>query len=253
MEDKVIEIIREAGAIIRDNFYLEKNITTKSTAIDLVTDIDKKVELFLKEQLGKVIPNSAFWAEETDSKFTQSEYLWIIDPIDGTTNFVHQFPYVCISVAFQHNGQTTHAFVYNPIMEEFFTAEKGKGAYLNNKPIHVSTEEKLSSSLVATGFPYDYNAKPNNMRHFDVMMEHVQGIRRPGSAALDLCHTANGIFNGYWEFHLQPWDMAAGILIVREAGGIVLDIENKEHSLLSKGLICGNEMIVNRMLEVFAK
>ncbi len=251
MKERIEQIIRDAGQIIKDNFYLEKNITTKSTGIDLVTDIDKKVELYLKDKLSMVIPGSSFWAEETDNKYTEAEYLWIIDPIDGTTNFVHRFPFVAISVALQHNGVTILGFVYNPIMNEFFIAEKGSGAFLNGDRIEVAKETELKASLVATGFPYDYNAVPNNMRHFDVMMEQVQGIRRPGSAALDLCHTANGLFNGYWEFHLQPWDMAAGILIVEEAGGIVLNTEGKEHTLTDKGLICGNKQIVGKMLAVF--
>ncbi|MBN2830621.1 MAG: inositol monophosphatase [Candidatus Cloacimonetes bacterium] len=251
MREKIEEIIREAGALIRERFYLDKLITTKSTGIDLVTETDKEVELFLKARLGKLIPTSAFWAEETDSKFTKAEYLWIIDPIDGTTNFVHQFPFVCISVALQHDGRTIYGFVYNPILEEFFIAEKGRGAYRNGKRIYVSETRELSSCLMATGFPYDYKAEPNNMSHFDRMMEHVQGIRRPGSAALDLCYTAAGIFNGYWEFHLQPWDMAAGILIVQEADGVVLNTDGEEHHLTDKGLISGNKIIVEKMLEVF--
>ncbi len=252
MKERIEKIILDAGEIIKDNFYLEKNVTTKSTGIDLVTDIDKKVELYLKDKLSEVIPDSAFWAEETDNKFTEAKYLWIIDPIDGTTNFVHKFPFVAISVALRIDNITRMGFVYNPIMNEFFYAEKGGGAFLNGSRIHVAKETSLKASLMATGFPYDYDATPNNMRHFDAMMEQVQGIRRPGSAALDLCHTANGVFNGYWEFHLQPWDMAAGILIVEEAGGIVLNTEGKNHTLTDKGLICGNKQIVDNMLSVFS-
>ncbi|MDD3050638.1 MAG: inositol monophosphatase family protein [Candidatus Cloacimonetes bacterium] len=249
---KIEFTILQAGEIIKQNF--EKNIRydTKSTQFDLVTETDRRVEIYLKEKLKELTPEADFLAEETDSLYSESELLWIIDPIDGTTNFVHKFPFFCISVALSVNNKLQLAYVYNPITGDLYEAEKNAGSYLNKKQIFVSEVTSLTHSLLATGFPYDYADNPeNNLGYFDYFLKQVHGIRRAGSAALDLCMVASGAFDGFWEWHLNPWDVAAGVLIVQEANGRISDINGDLFTFDSSSIVAANPEISVVMLEKF--
>jgi myo-inositol-1(or 4)-monophosphatase len=244
LEKKIIKYIKEAGDIFSIAFDKSKIVKTKSNSFDLVTETDKKIELFLKQKLSQLIPESQFLSEETDSAFKKSKYVWIIDPIDGTTNFVHKFPFACISVALQVDNELKYGIVYNPILNEFFFASKNQGAYLNESKITVNTETDFSKTLLATGFAYNFNsAKENNIRFFENILPQVHGIRRPGSAALDLAYVAKGVYDGFWEWFLNPWDVCAGILLITEAGGIVSNIEKNEWRFEDKLIIAGSKNI----------
>ncbi|MCB5251074.1 MAG: inositol monophosphatase family protein [Candidatus Cloacimonadales bacterium] len=246
-------IILQAGEMLKTAFYQEKNISTKSNQYDLVTDTDKAIEAFLIENLGKICPDSQFLAEESDSVYKTADKLWVIDPIDGTTNFVHKFPFTCISVAFKLNGKLEYGFVYNPIMGEFFTAQRGKGAYLNGKRIYVSKEDDFGKSFLATGFAYGFaSAKIDNIEIFRDTLSKVHAVRRAGSAALDLCYVALGVFDGFWEFSLKAWDVCAGIIIVQEAGGKVTNLNFEKWAFSDDLIIASNGILHNHFLEHLA-
>ena len=254
MRNKIIDILTDAGKIIAARIDTEKEIDRKSTDVDLVTEVDRQVELFLKENLSKVLPGSEFLSEETDSELKEAEKLWVMDPIDGTLNFVHGFPMVCISLALHEDGVPTHGYVYNPMINYLFEAQKDAGSKLNSKTVRVSTHTKLKECLFSTGFPYDYPTNPeNNLRYFDHFNRRIQGVRRPGSAALDMAFTASGTFDGFWEWHLKPWDVAAGILLIQEAGGIVTNFEGKPYKFTDNSIVAGNPVIHRLMLEELEK
>lgn len=238
------QIILEAGEKLKLAFFSEKKISQKSNAYDLVTETDKAIEQYLIQEFTKLVPESRFLAEESDSAHKKAEYLWIIDPIDGTSNFVHRFPFVCISVAFLVNGIHEMAFIYNPILNEYYTAQKDQGAFLNGKQIQVSSENDFSRSLLGTGFSYNFMTAPvDNIKIYKELLGKVHGIRRPGSAALDMCHVAKGVYEGYWEWYLNPWDVSAGLLIIEEAGGIVSNLEGERWSFSDDVIVCSNRLI----------
>ena len=247
IKNKLADIAIAAGVIIKENFYMSHSFRTKSTEYDPVTDIDIKVENFLKEQLSTLIPDSSFLAEETDAEFKNADKLWIIDPIDGTVNFLHGFPFVCTSIALQINGDIVAGVVFNPITDELFFAEKDKGSTRNGKTIRVSDNIEFKNCLLATGFPYAYNSLGNNnLTFFDHFHKQVHGIRRAGSAALDMCYVACGIFDGYWEQYLKPWDVAAGKIIVEEAGGKVTNFR-EGFKLTDNTIIASNPVLHQKM------
>ncbi len=246
---EVRQIVREAGKTVRKHFGKIDRYETKSTQFDPVTEIDRGVEQYLKQAFTSLIPQSRFLAEETASEMKSAKYLWIIDPIDGTINFLHGFPFVCVSVALYIDDKPYYGIVFDPIRDELFEAAPGKGSYLNDKPIRVSRNTKLEQCLLATGFPYDYATScENNFRYFNHFHQKVQGIRRPGSAALDLCCVAFGRFDGFWEWRLNPWDVAAGKLIVEEAGGIVTNFDGESHNLDDSGILAANPSVHPLML-----
>ncbi len=243
INNRLKEIAVSAGNIIKKNFHLSHRYETKTTEYDPVTAIDIEVENFLKDKLSKLILSSEFLSEETDSDFKNADKLWIIDPIDGTVNFLHGFPFVCTSIALQIDGIIVKGIVYNPILDELFFAERNQGSTLNGMRINVSKQSDFKSCLLATGFPYAYNTlENNNLKYFDHFHQKVHGIRRAGSAALDLCYVASGIFDGYWEQYLRPWDVAAGKLIVEEAGGIVTNFK-EGFSLKDNTIIASNPVL----------
>ncbi|MBP7562501.1 MAG: inositol monophosphatase [Candidatus Cloacimonetes bacterium] len=247
---KVETIIREAGEILKNAFYDIKKVSTKSNSSDLVTETDKEIERFLINKLGEILPDSLFLAEESDAEHKQADKLWIIDPIDGTTNFVHQFPFVCISVALMIKGQLEYGFVYNPVINEFFSAQRGKGTFLNGVKLEVSEQSDFTKSLLGTGFSYGFKtAKIDNISIYRDLLGKVHGIRRPGSAALDLCYVAKGVYEGYWEFYLNPWDVCAGILIVQEAGGQVSNREDKGWTFNDELIIASNGRIHDTLMK----
>ena len=213
----------KAGKILIKNLGKVKQIDYKGT-VNIVTEIDKLSEKTIIDTILKKFPDHEILAEESKEKYNSSSYKWIIDPLDGTTNYAHGYPVVCISIALEIEGAIMMGLVYDPFRDELFYAEKGKGAYLNNKRIHVSKTKELIRSLLATGFAYNVRVtKNNNLVHFCKFSLMAQGVRRDGSAALDFCYTAMGRFDGFWEMNLSPWDMAAGALMVEEAGGKLSD------------------------------
>ena len=215
------EAVLAAGERILADFGAPRDVRRKGR-IDLVTATDLAVEAFLKTELARILPEAAFLAEETAAQTVLSGLTWIIDPLDGTTNFAHGFPFVCTSVAL-YDGQTPLLGCVNaPILGQCFTAAAGQGAFLNDAPIHVSTTDNLEDALVATGFPYAIRENLDEiMTDVRAMLDATQGIRRPGSAALDLAYVAAGRFDAFYELALNPWDVAAGVLLVTEAGGRV--------------------------------
>jgi len=227
-----LSLSKRAGEIIKIAFHAPKEVTFKDT-IDLVTKTDKEVEVMLMNEIHQRFPDHLFIAEETVSDGHGSEVLtdaptWLIDPIDGTTNFVHKFPFCCVSIGLAIKQQVVVGIVYNPVLEDMFTAILGQGAKRNGKPIVVSETDNLKHCLIATGFPYDRSQSQRVANRLKVVLEHVRDVRRAGSAALDMCFVAAGILEAYYEEGIHAWDVAAGGLILEEAGGIIGSIDGKK-------------------------
>ena len=215
---------REAGAILRAGYSKDHQVNYKGV-IDLVTEVDHQSEAFLLAEIQGKYPDHHIFAEESGIIQGNDEHIWFIDPIDGTVNYAHHVPIFCVSIAYASQGNMLLAAVYEPMRDEMFTAERGKGAFLNGKPIHVSVVTELQKSLLVTGFPYDaWNTRQDNFANFTHFGKLTQGVRRLGSAALDLCYVAAGRFDGFWEMSLKPWDIAAGGLIAEEAGAQVTNV-----------------------------
>lgn len=247
-----IETARAAGALLRENVGRIGKIEFKG-AVDIVTDVDRKSETLVTEAIKKAFPGHGILAEESPELRQASPFKWIIDPLDGTTNFSHGFPFFCVSIGFEVSGEVVLGAVYDPMMDELFIAEKGKGASLNGKKIAVSAIGDLGRSLLATGFPYDLRAsKENNLDHFSAFSLKAQAIRRAGSAALDLCYIASGRFDGYWEMKLRPWDTSAGSLMVTEAGGMITDFSGGPFSIYEKECLASNGLIHEQMKRVLS-
>ena len=246
-----LEAAQKAGMIIKENFHSEKEIDYKGR-INLVTNVDREAERVVIETILKYYPEHNILTEETEHKQNASQpYRWVIDPLDGTTNYVHGFPFVCVSIALQKNEESIVGVVYNPILDELFFAEKDQGSFRNSLPISVSDNADFSKSLLATGFPYEMlNEKRNNIENFSKMIKKCRGIRRPGAAALDMCYVACGIFDGYWEIELFPWDTAAGVVILEEAGGKVTKFAGSKFSIFDKEIIASNGRIHWELLRV---
>ena len=217
-------LAREAGAILRAGYNTEHQVSYKGV-IDLVTEVDHQSEDFLLGEIQGKYPDHHIFAEESGIIEGNVENIWFIDPIDGTVNYAHHIPIFCVSIAYASRGSLMLGAVYDPMRDEMFTAERGRGARLNGKPIQASTAAELQKSLLVTGFPYDaWNTKQDNFANFVHFAKMSQGVRRLGSAALDLCYVAAGRFDGFWEMSLKPWDVAAGGLIAEEAGATVTNV-----------------------------
>lgn len=219
-------LAREAGAIQRERYEKAHEIETKSASIDLVTEVDKLCEALIVEGIAESRPDDSILAEEGGSKENpRADWHWVIDPLDGTVNYAHGFPRFCVSIGVEHQGVRHVGVVYDPLLDELFCSVRGQGAFLGDRKLAVSKAITLEQSLVATGFSYDvHRSEQDNVAQFSRMLKASRGIRRDGSAALDLCYVAAGRLDAYWEFKLHPWDVAAGILIVDEAGGQSSDI-----------------------------
>jgi myo-inositol-1(or 4)-monophosphatase len=210
-----------AGEVLRAGFNRSNHVELKGT-IDLVTEVDQQSETYLLEQINRQFPGHNIIAEESGQVENQSEHTWYIDPLDGTTNYAHGLPIFSVSIGYVFRGEVQLGVVYNPISDEMFSARRGKGAWLNEQPIHTGSQTELQRSLLVTGLPYDrFNNPDNNLDNIKRFALQVRGIRRLGSAALDLCFVAAGRVDGYWEIRLEAWDLAAGMLIAQEAGAIV--------------------------------
>ncbi len=247
-----VEIAREAGALLAQLFQHPHEISYKRKS-DLVTEADRRSEALIVKRLHSHFPKHAVVGEEGGGQKTDSEYCWYVDPLDGTTNFAHGFPVFCVTLGLAYRGEIVVGVVYDPIRNELFTAERGAGAYLNDKRIHVSKTASLSESLLATGFPpFATNHDLNIQFYFRfTMLSH--GIRRAGSAALDLCSVAAGRFEGFWELKLNPWDKAAGSLLVTEAGGRVTDLEGRPFDVLGDEVFASNGLVHDEMGKVFSQ
>lgn len=220
-------LAREAGVILREGYNKEHQVSYKGV-IDLVTEIDHASESFLIKEIQTQFPESHILAEESGETKGNGGGIWYIDPLDGTVNYSHHIPVFCVSIAYGLNGIVQLGAVYDPLRDEMFSAERGKGATLNGKTIHASAVTELQKSLLVTGFPYDtWNTEKDNFKNFEKLAKMTQGVRRLGSAALDACYVAAGRFDGFWELTLRPWDIAAAGLIAEEAGARVTSINGK--------------------------
>lgn len=248
---KLIEISREAGKILEDGFRKQKHVSYKGD-IDLVTEYDVAVENYLKKAIAPLYPDYVIIGEESSTGTERPEKAIYVDPIDGTTNFVHGFPFCAVSIGFYSGGEAVMGIVYNPVMNELFTAEKGSGAFLNGAPIHVSGNTDVNKSLVATGFPYTIagGGFPDTLPVLGRVLSRTRGVRRAGSAALDLCYTAKGVFDCYYESNLKPWDVAAGICILHEAGGRVTNRQGGRHIVTDNFILATNGHVHDEMLVI---
>lgn len=245
-----VEAARQAGRMLKENIGKFREVHFKGV-VDLVTNFDNESQKMLFARLSSAFPEHGFLAEEGLCEAKSSEFLWIIDPLDGTTNYAHSFPVFCVSVALARKKEVVCGVVYDPMREETFSAGRGEGAVLNGKKISVSPVGDLNESLIATGFPYDIRtSRVNNIVHFNNFLTRAQAIRRCGSAAIDLCHVACGRFDGYWELKLNPWDVAAGALIVAEAGGRVTDFQGQGLDIFGSEILATNGLIHKQMVDV---
>jgi len=241
-----------AGSLLLKKANKHNRVSFKGR-INLVTEADLASERYIIKAIEKKFPNHSILAEEESAKNKASEFKWIIDPLDGTTNFAHGFPFYCVSIALEYRGEIILGVVYDPQREELFHATIGGGSFLNGKKIHVTEETKLSRALLATGFPYDIgSSNEDNLKNFARFAKVARGIRRPGSAALDLCYLACGRIDGFWELKLSPWDTAAGKLIVEEAGGKVTDFNGEKYFIYGKYILASNGRIHNQMKRILS-
>jgi myo-inositol-1(or 4)-monophosphatase len=243
-------IARRAGDVIMEGFGRARQVRQKGV-IDLVTEFDQRSEDLIVSALQKEFPEHAILAEESGHHATASEYQWIVDPIDGTTNFAHNFPIFAVSMGLVRGTVPVVGVVFDPFRDEMFCAELDQGATLNGRPIRVSAQAHLDRSLLATGFAYDIRTNPrNNLASFAHFMVRTQGVRRLGSAALDCAWTAAGRMDGYWEYSIKPWDISAGGLLVREAGGRTTSTDGNEDFVFSGSLVTSNGLVHDQILRV---
>jgi myo-inositol-1(or 4)-monophosphatase len=246
------EIARAAGAIQRARYETELTVRTKSASIDLVTEVDHACEALCVERIRAVRPGDAILAEEgSGEEKPGASWRWVIDPLDGTMNYAHGYPRFCVSIGVQRRGEPSVGVVYDPLLDELFAATRGQGATRNGRAIRVSQERELGRALLATGFAYDvHKSFDDNLDHFARFVKRVRGLRRDGSAALDLCYVAAGRFDGFWELKLKPWDVAAGNLIVEEAGGRTSDFRGGPASGDGRETIASNGHLHDAILAV---
>jgi myo-inositol-1(or 4)-monophosphatase len=255
MRKELKELIESAGEILREGFFGEKHVDFKGK-VDLVTEYDLRIELFLKAGLEKLYPDFEIIGEETSTEyFSKSDKKIYVDPIDGTINFVHSLPFVAISIGFWVDNKPIEGVVYNPILNEFFYAKSGKGAFLNGKKLKVSERKGLQNSLISTGFPYTKVEKGADylwtIDVFEKILPLTRDVRRYGSASLDLAYIASGRYDGYYELNLKPWDVSAGILLVLEAGGSISNELGRDYSIeKDRAIVASNTVIHNEIIEI---
>lgn len=246
---------KEAGEFITNQLqHIDRLNIQEKGRNDYVSDVDKHAERIIIDTIRKYHPDHSIKAEESGHHQTDSDFEWIIDPLDGTTNFLHQFPQFAVSIAVTEKGRLMHGVVYDPLRDELFSASRGAGARLNNYRIRVSEQKTLENALMATGIPfYDFEYVDAYLDSLKQFMLSTAGIRRPGSAALDLAYVACGRVDGYWEMRLKPWDIAAGALIVMEAGGLVTDFKGGNDYLTSGNLIAANGKMLKEMAKIIGQ
>ena len=252
MLNTAVKAARKAGALInRASFDVDKLTIRSKQKNDFVSEVDHAAEEAIISVLRDAYPAHGFLGEESGYHDKQAEYLWVIDPLDGTTNFLHGVPQYCVSIALMHKGQVTQAVVFDPNRNELFTATKGVGAYLNDRRIRVTKTDRIEGALVGTGFPYrEVGHIDDYLRMLRNVMMAASGVRRPGAAALDLAWVACGRMDAFWELGLSPWDMAAGALLIREAGGLVGDLDGNEGYLDSGRIVAANAKLFSPLLQL---
>ncbi|MBU0473853.1 MAG: inositol monophosphatase [Bacteroidetes bacterium] len=251
MINEIIEISREAGEVIREGFGKKLTLEYKTNISDFVTNIDKASEQKIIDFIKKKYPKHNILAEESGAENFNSDYTWVIDPLDGTVNFAHGLPIFSVSIAILRKKEIIAGAIYDVMNNIMFSSEKGSGSFQNGKRIYVSENSDLDKSLLVTGFPYNIKQNPDNaIEKFSRFVLNSRGVRRLGSAAIDLCYVANGTFDGFWEVNLHPWDMAAGMLLVKEAGGKITDFTNNKNSIFSKQLLATNGKVHDRMIQI---
>lgn len=250
-----MQTARDAGAILADRLGRALQVSNKGD-IDLVTEGDLASEELIIERIKSHYPRHAILAEESGATdgaelaSGESDWKWIIDPLDGTTNYAHGYPCFCVSIALEHAGAIEVAVIYDPMRDEMFAAERGRGATLNERRIQVSTVDDLNNAMLCTGFPYDVRERPNFARDFANFTMEAQAVRRDGSAAIDLAYIACGRFDGFWEDGLKPWDVAAGVLLIQEAGGRVTDFTDGVLDIYSPKVLASNGLVHDAMMRV---
>jgi myo-inositol-1(or 4)-monophosphatase len=251
MIDDIIQISNEAGELIKNAFGKAPSIEFKTNELNLVTETDKASEKLISDFIKKKYPSHGILAEEGSDRNKSAEYLWVVDPLDGTTNFAHGLPIFAVSIGLQKNGETIAGVVYDVMRDVVYSAEKGSGAYENTKKINVNKNSNLGHGMLVTGFPYDIRENPDKaFERFIAFLKHARAIRRLGSAAIDFCYVANGVFDGFWEVALHPWDLCAGKLIVEEAGGLVTDFDGNKTDIYSKRILATNGLVHRKMIDV---
>jgi myo-inositol-1(or 4)-monophosphatase len=254
-------IARQAGALLR-GFYAKGVETEYKGDVDLVTEADRASERMIRERLAGAFPTHGIYGEEGTRDQMESEFRWYVDPLDGTTNFAHGFPVFCVVLGLERraaglakdaDGEMVAGVIYDPLRDEMFVAERGKGAWLNGRQIHVSKTKELQEALTATGFPSQKRHVSPNIHFYQEFTLRSHGVRRAGSAALDLAYVACGRLDGFWEFHLNPWDTSAGYLLVEEAGGTVTHFDGGKFTLDSREVLATNGLIAGEMRHLFAE
>jgi myo-inositol-1(or 4)-monophosphatase len=254
MIEDIIQISKEAGELIRNAFGKSHSIEFKTNELNLVTETDKASEKLITDFIKKKYPSHGILAEEGSDVNKSAEYLWVIDPLDGTTNFTHGLPIFAVSIGVQKNVETIAGVVYDVMRDVIFSSEKGNGSFENGKRINVNKNDNLGHGMLVTGFPYDIRENPDKaFERFIAFLKHARGIRRLGSAAIDFCYVANGVFDGFWEVSLHPWDLCAGKLIVEEAGGLVTDFDGNPINIYSKQILATNAFVHKKMIDVMKR
>jgi myo-inositol-1(or 4)-monophosphatase len=250
--DSAVTAALAAGSYQRHRFASLLEIDLKGDK-NLVTEVDRESERLIVEQLLECFPGHTIIAEEGEYPPGDPRFRWIIDPLDGTTNYAHSFPWFCVSIGLEAEGELAAGVIYNPLSDELFTAAKGRGAFMNGRRLRVSTRSPLKNTLLGTGFPYDCATDPaNNFANFIAFQKAARGIRRAGAAALDLAYVAAGRLDGFWELKLKPWDVAAGVLLVREAGGMVTTFDGSAYDVFNDRILATNGLIHGDMTALLA-
>ncbi len=251
MLSKVIDIAKEAGEIAREGFGKNFSIEFKTNLSNLVTEYDKKCEAAIINFIKKEYPFHAILAEESGEHKNSSKYTWVIDPIDGTTNFAHGLPIFAVSIGIQKGNETICGVVYDVMRDVAYSAEKGSGAFANDRRLNVSSNDDIRKSVLVTGFPYNVAQNPDYaFERFIACLKNARAVRRLGSASIDLCYVAEGVFDGFWEVYLHPWDVCAGKLLVEEAGGLVTNFKGESIDIYSEQFLASNKVIHNALMDV---
>jgi|YelNatPaOPRAMG01_1025707.scaffolds.fasta_scaffold00075_41 myo-inositol-1(or 4)-monophosphatase len=251
MIEDIINIAKEAGSIVREGFGKQLKIEYKTNETNLVTDIDKASEKLITDFIKKKYPTHKILAEESGESGSSSEYLWVIDPLDGTTNFAHKLPIFSVSIGLQKNGETIAGVVYDVMRDIVYSSELNSGSFANGEKLMVNQNDLIGHSVLVTGFPYNVAENPDNViQKFAAVIKASRAVRRLGSAAIDFCYVASGVFDGFWEVSLFPWDMCAGKLIVEEAGGLVTNFSGNKINIYSKQILASNGKIHKSLMEI---